>query len=667
MIGVAAMVAAPLLKKLFSSGPTMQVVDQRLATFSHQLASLPSTNIVAIRGNLINTTNTLRSLTASVSHLKPTTLSWDVASGKIVDLTQFIQQQQTAQAALTASTTVLGKTFAGVAASTIAQAAASAHINLARGFTPRQVTLLAQTLVTMGVISQSTATTIEGSSKTVVAQWQQADAAAKKVDLVPPLNLTQTQLTLVKKAIKTTSTLAVASFINSTKNGKAKFTAAAAWMHLTSKRLMGQMKTDFTKGGQVSMSSLEQSLMEGRSQLVNTGGYAVVRPVAATMANIKTQFGKTGVLAMQLLGTGMQSSSPAVQQTVTALLTTLHKTASGHLDFSPEGQAAAKMLAAGLQSGTAHMVQVAEWVAANAANAVKHVDFTSAGQKNAKDVADGLKHENTFVFTAAQGLAMNAASAVKGVDFTSAGRKNAKDVADGLKQGHPVVSTAAQAMARAARGYAQRVDFGKATTIWIRAAATGMTKNQSTLSNAATDVVHHARTAMSGVHFHSTGFNIATGVAQGILSGSSVVVNAMVSDVSNALAAAQHKAGIKSPSVLFASEVGLPIAQGIALGVAQGVPTMTAAAETAVTAMRSSLVTSKSKGVAFAYTMAMRGAYSQHAGEAGFQGPGGGNITITAPVTVHSAGGTPRALGESVAANISKTLVTALKAKGGSR
>jgi len=70
---------------------------------------------------------------------------------------------------------------------------------------------------------------------------------------------------------------------------------------------------------------------------------------------------------------------------------------------------------------------------------------------------------------------------------------------------------------------------------------------------------------------------IVDGIASGISSGAGAIVSAAKDAAKRALDAAKSLLGIKSPSAVFAQQVGLPISQGLAAGITRGAPAVAAA------------------------------------------------------------------------------------------
>jgi hypothetical protein len=71
---------------------------------------------------------------------------------------------------------------------------------------------------------------------------------------------------------------------------------------------------------------------------------------------------------------------------------------------------------------------------------------------------------------------------------------------------------------------------------------------------------------------------IISGIAKGIGDNAKQLVDEAIAAAQGALAAVRNMLGMKSPSRVFANEVGLPMAQGMAVGLAKGAPLVAGAA-----------------------------------------------------------------------------------------
>lgn len=101
-------------------------------------------------------------------------------------------------------------------------------------------------------------------------------------------------------------------------------------------------------------------------------------------------------------------------------------------------------------------------------------------------------------------------------------------------------------------------------------------------------------TAALGSNFEETGVALIDGMIAGIQQRSGELSAALSDVMGSALRVAQQQLGIRSPSVVFATEVGQPIAEGIALGIGQAMPV----AMSAVSNMAAGLVRPAAPAVA---------------------------------------------------------------------
>ena len=352
MIGGGVLAAWPLMSKLFHSGPTMQKVNQALATFKQQLGTIPTTSVLGIQGSIVNLTKLIGTLAGHLKHMKPTTTTWDIFSGKIDIATNAIRTQETKMAGLTASMKVLGRVFKGVATATIVSAAQAVGINLTKGFTYRQVILLDEKLKQMGVTLKSVTTNVKATSKAIALSWLQAYNTLKDKYLLPPPGITKEILAKTKAIITDDSPGLLAAFLDTTKNGQQKFLEAAAWMHLTVKKIMNLVATDMGSGGKISITALEQSMLAGHDRIVSAGRFSVVMPIQSSMAAVKQYCGQTAASAMTLLALGIKSKTKTVRSVMDFVLGNLHRTINGQMKLTAAGQLGMTLFMQGLRSKT---------------------------------------------------------------------------------------------------------------------------------------------------------------------------------------------------------------------------------------------------------------------------------------------------------------------------
>lgn len=102
---------------------------------------------------------------------------------------------------------------------------------------------------------------------------------------------------------------------------------------------------------------------------------------------------------------------------------------------------------------------------------------------------------------------------------------------------------------------------------FVQELASGIEQNGSEVSTSLNTINTQAQESADTSGFSSVGYQIAAGVAQGITSGTGLVSSAIRSLISSALRAAKLAAAIRSPSRLFADEVGAYLSAGTAMGV----------------------------------------------------------------------------------------------------
>lgn len=103
--------------------------------------------------------------------------------------------------------------------------------------------------------------------------------------------------------------------------------------------------------------------------------------------------------------------------------------------------------------------------------------------------------------------------------------------------------------------------------------ATGVSNNQGTLKGAVGDAIENAQSGNSGKASGAgkdIGEALNSGIAHGIRNTFNLVQSAWTEIINLAKEAAKRAAGIKSPSRVFAKEIGVPMAEGVAQGVLKG-------------------------------------------------------------------------------------------------
>lgn len=107
----------------------------------------------------------------------------------------------------------------------------------------------------------------------------------------------------------------------------------------------------------------------------------------------------------------------------------------------------------------------------------------------------------------------------------------------------------------------------------INGIASLVTRVGSTMRNIATNAIN----AFKGIDWGSVGRNIISGIVRGITGAASNLFNSLRNLASNALRSAQNALKIKSPSRVFANEVGKWIPAGMAVGIEANTSAVTSA------------------------------------------------------------------------------------------
>lgn len=101
--------------------------------------------------------------------------------------------------------------------------------------------------------------------------------------------------------------------------------------------------------------------------------------------------------------------------------------------------------------------------------------------------------------------------------------------------------------------------------------ASGVSSNSGTVSNALSGVINNAKSDNDGkasTAGKDIGEALNSGLSQGLRNTINLVTGAWADIIEAAKAAAKRAAGIRSPSRVFANEIGKPMAMGVAMGIA---------------------------------------------------------------------------------------------------
>ena len=143
------------------------------------------------------------------------------------------------------------------------------------------------------------------------------------------------------------------------------------------------------------------------------------------------------------------------------------------------------------------------------------------------------------------------------------------NLVNGIIQNLPqIISSAAQAAAQFAAGIAQKLPTILQEGIRILAElAAGLIAGIPKAVAAIPSIINGIKSAFSGFDWRGIGGDILRGIANGLKSGAGIIVDAAKSAAKSALDAAKSFLGIKSPSRVFADQVGKMIPAGVAVGI----------------------------------------------------------------------------------------------------
>lgn len=121
-----------------------------------------------------------------------------------------------------------------------------------------------------------------------------------------------------------------------------------------------------------------------------------------------------------------------------------------------------------------------------------------------------------------------------------------------------------QALSRLASAAGQMLSKGRE---WITNVASGITGAVGSVLSAAAGIISGAVNAFTSYDWGSLGSRIVSGIVSGVSGAAGSLFSSLQNLASNALSAAKNALGIKSPSRVFAKEVGQWIPKGIAQGI----------------------------------------------------------------------------------------------------
>lgn len=207
-------------------------------------------------------------------------------------------------------------------------------------------------------------------------------------------------------------------------------------------------------------------------------------------------------------------------------------------------------------------------------------EYTASGEAYADSIATGIMNSNAPTEAAKQSAAnaTNAAGTVyNSADNSKAGSESQTQVARGIESNKAPEQAArakAQEVTRIFKTEFEGVGFTTILTNAITAMAERVKVNLA-LTLAVANRMQDARTAAereASSGWSDIGSNMIQGMASGVRNNQSILTSAIEDVVNAAIQKAKDVAVIKSPSRVFADQVGYMFPAGIAVGVKEGAP-----------------------------------------------------------------------------------------------
>jgi TP901 family phage tail tape measure protein len=208
------------------------------------------------------------------------------------------------------------------------------------------------------------------------------------------------------------------------------------------------------------------------------------------------------------------------------------------------------------------------------------------GQANFAAIAAAAQTGSTQIITAMSAAATNSATAFSGIGWFDIGAHMAAGVTAGINAGAGGMVTAAQSAANAANAAMRTMSLSNLNAVVQGYAAGGNVTagvpaivgekgpeifvpsvSGSIIPNSALNAAMGTSAALLAPHGNAIMQGLAVGLQQGL---NSKVVPLVAGVSGQMVAIMKTTAGISSPSTVFATQVGLPIAQGIAAGITNG-------------------------------------------------------------------------------------------------
>lgn len=205
----------------------------------------------------------------------------------------------------------------------------------------------------------------------------------------------------------------------------------------------------------------------------------------------------------------------------------------------------------------------------------------SAGGDAAKEaalVSLGMLPEEAAAAVAQAADASSTAFSANTAAYTAAGQSAQAAFTDGLAEIVPGSSSVLQTLqgeieARLSDLKSTMGKYGQDSgNELVTKMQSGVSRGANGIKSAASSAATGAYTAIAGKNWSGLGYNLSAGVASGVSSGSYLITAAANRAVDNALASARRRAGVRSPSTVWADELGRWLPAGAGKGVEKGTP-----------------------------------------------------------------------------------------------
>lgn len=288
----------------------------------------------------------------------------------------------------------------------------------------------------------------------------------------------------------------------------------------------------FLESGKGILASISEGLVTGLPTLIETGLPLLLGFTEGLRANFGTLV-DSGIELLMNLGNGLIQAIPTLITYVPQIVSNIAGLIN---DNAPKLLMAGLTLIVNLVKGLWDNRQV---ILDNMGNILKAVwdvvtaiNWVQLGGNVIKFISDGVKNLATSIPNALKNIGKSAWNGLKGINWTSLGSTIINLIKTGISNLLSAIPTALK---------------GIGTTAW---------------------------NAFKGIRWGSLGANIISGIISGISGAAGSLFSSLKDLASNALQSAKNFLGIKSPSRVFADEVGKWIPAGIAEGIESGADTL---------------------------------------------------------------------------------------------